>query len=91
MWENDHVTRDILVVMKMGWRHQSDFNDNRVGKWGFDSMKMVEFFLSFQTKKGDVGVAKIAILESFLFKRHSSGIAFFESSPWHFQVTAHQV
>ena len=54
MWENDHVTRDILVVMKMGWRHQSDFNDNRVGKWGFDSMKMVEFFLSFQTKKGDV-------------------------------------
>jgi len=72
LWENDHVTRDILVVMKMGWRHQSDFNDNRVGKWGFDSMKMVEFFLSFQTKKGDVWVAKI---EQFLRVFYSKGIA----------------
>jgi hypothetical protein len=55
--------------MKMGWRHQSDFNDNHVGKWGFDPMKMVVFPKLSDEKRGRLGCKDRAILESFLFKR----------------------
>ena len=67
-WENDHVTRDILVVMGI------DGAINLilmicVGKGRFDPIKMV-VFPKLSDSNGTFGLQRYrAILESFLFKR----------------------